>query len=345
MPTTRSRRPRDRRHVELVGRCTQADASRRPVAPRRLADQRRHVRALDGAQVVDDPLRVRLGRAHLGEVAAQEVRDHEPAALVDLGALQRPRQELHLRELDALVDVLEDLVHVRARLDELRRQPQRLRGRVRVLEPPGVGDERDVERLGDVRRQLDAELAQQVADDLAGRRRVRDDEVHVAEARVVVVVIDVDDERCAVQHLRIRPEPALVRAVEREQHPVGASSGTARRRSSSGIHVYSRGSGASPVRYMTASLPSASSASFAASSDPSASPSGFSCVVTRKRSCERIASATASARRRSLSRCGAPSGAELHRSELTSSSFGPEPLVQLRHADAFRDRGIVLEGQ
>ena len=43
---------------------------------------------------------------------------------------------------------------------------------------------------------------------------------------------------------------------------------------------------------MTASLPSASRASFVASSEPSASPSGFSCVVTRKRSCARIASAT-----------------------------------------------------
>ena len=38
--------------------------------------------ALDRAQVVDDSLRVRLGRADLGEVAAQQVRDDDPAALV-----------------------------------------------------------------------------------------------------------------------------------------------------------------------------------------------------------------------------------------------------------------------
>src|ERR671924_355989 len=44
---------------------------------------------------------------------------------------------------------------------------------------------------------------------------------------------------------------------------------------------------------MTTSLPSCSSASFMASTDPSASPSGFSCVVTRNRSCLRISSATA----------------------------------------------------
>ncbi len=108
-------------------------------------------------------------------------------------------------------------MHVRAGLDELRGEAQGLRRRVRVLEAPRVGDERDVERFRDVRGQLHAELAQQVADDLPGRRRVRDDEVDRAEARVVVVVVDVDDERRAVQHLGIGPEPALVRAVEREQ--------------------------------------------------------------------------------------------------------------------------------
>ncbi len=44
---------------------------------------------------------------------------------------------------------------------------------------------------------------------------------------------------------------------------------------------YSAGSGTAPARYMTASFPSWSNASFAASSEPSASPSGFSCVVRR----------------------------------------------------------------
>ena len=91
----------------------------------------------------------------------------EPPALVDLRPLERTRQQLQLRELDALVDALEDLVHVGARLDELGREAQRLRGRVRVLEPPGVGDERDVERLRDLRGQLDVQLAR------AGRARSR----------------------------------------------------------------------------------------------------------------------------------------------------------------------------
>ena len=136
----------------------------------------------------------------------------EAAALVDLRPLERAREQLQLRELHALVDVLEDLVHVRAGLDELGGEAQRLRRRVRVLEPPRVGDERDVERLRDLRRQLDAELGQEVANDLAGRRRVRDDEVDRAEARVVVVMVDVDDERRAV-----RAPPGRARAGSRSR--------------------------------------------------------------------------------------------------------------------------------
>ena len=88
--------------------------------------------------------------ADLVEVVAQEVRDDHAAALVHLGTLQRPRQQLELRELHRLVHALEDAVHVRPRLHELGREAQRLRRRVRVLEPARVRHERDVERLGDL---------------------------------------------------------------------------------------------------------------------------------------------------------------------------------------------------
>src|ERR671932_892961 len=104
-----------------------------------------------------------------------------------------------------------------------------------------------------------------------------------------------------------------------------ASAGRSRRRSSSGMNAYSCGSGARPYRYMYESLPSRSSASFVASSDPSASPSGFSCVVSKKRSCARSASATA-----------------------PRSSFVVvwcDLIDQLRQAGGALDRRIVLEGQ
>src|SRR6266516_41956 len=102
------------------------------------------------------------------------------------------------------------------------------------------------------------------------------------------------------------------------------SSGQRRCRSPSGMNPYSPGSGASPCSTMTVSLPNCSRASLAASSEPRASPSGFSCVVRTKRSCSRIASATAV---RSL------------------AVVWGELIDQLCHADPTFDRRIVLEGQ
>src|SRR5205823_10917135 len=99
------------------------------------------------------------------------------------------------------------------------------------------------------------------------------------------------------------------------------SSGRRRRSSASGMNEYSTGSGASPYRYMTLSLPSWSSASFSARIEPSASPSGFSWVTSKKRSRERIASATAA----------------------TSLVVWGELIDQLRHADPALDGRIVFE--
>src|SRR5919199_6727241 len=76
---------------------------------------------------------------------------------------------------------------------------------------------------------------------------------------------------------------------------------------------------------MYVSFPSVSSASFVASSDPSASPSGFSCVVSRNRSPSRNAAAAAA------------------RSSLVV--VWGDLIDQLRHAGGALDGRIVLEGQ
>ena len=69
------------------------------------------------------------------------------------------------------------------------------------------------------------------------------------------------------------------------------SAGGSWKTSSSGMKRYSTGSGNSfAARNITESLPRASSIWCIASSDPSASPSGFSWVVSRKRSPSRISS-------------------------------------------------------
>src|SRR5262249_60599192 len=83
-------------------------------------------------------------------------------------------------------------------------------------------------------------------------------------------------------------------------------------------------SGARLGSTITLSLPSWSSASLVPRIDPSASPSGFSCVVSVKRSLFRIASTTAA---RSL------------------SVVWGELIDQLRHPDPALNRRIVFEGQ
>ncbi len=54
---------------------------------------------------------------------AQEIRDDDQSALEHARALERTREQLQLRELDRLVDLLEDRVQVGAGLDQLRREP------------------------------------------------------------------------------------------------------------------------------------------------------------------------------------------------------------------------------
>src|SRR5437764_4538648 len=153
---------RDRRHVELVDARAEAHAARRPVGAWRLADQHRHVGALDRSEVVDDPFRVGLGGSDVGEVRPQQVRDDDATAFVHLRPLERAREQLELCELHRLVHALEHAMHVGAGLDELGGKAERLRRRVGVLVAARVGDERDVEWLGDDRLQIDITLDQQV---------------------------------------------------------------------------------------------------------------------------------------------------------------------------------------
>ena len=84
------------------------------------------------------------------------------------------------------------LLRLDARLHQLGRHLVRLRRGVLEHELAGVGHEADVQRLGERLVELDAELAGERVDDLRRARRLRHDQVHVPEARVVVVVVDVD---------------------------------------------------------------------------------------------------------------------------------------------------------
>src|SRR5215207_10887651 len=132
--------PRDLRDVEAFGGRPQADPPCRPVLSRRLADERGDLRALDRAEVVDDPFRIGLLRPDRVEVLPLEMRDDHSPTLEDAGVVERFGDQLQLGEGDVLVNALEDAVYVGASLHELSSNPERLRGGVRILEAPGIGD-------------------------------------------------------------------------------------------------------------------------------------------------------------------------------------------------------------
>ena len=82
-----------------------------------------------------------------------------------------------------------DALDVDAGIDQARGHAQRARAGRALLEAAGVGDQGDVEGLGDLGLELDPERLEEVEQDLGGRRRRAVHDVDVAEPGVVVVVI------------------------------------------------------------------------------------------------------------------------------------------------------------
>ena len=148
---------------------------------------------LDRAQVVDDALRVALVGPRGPVVLEREVGHGEQPAVVALDVREPARQQLELALRDALVEAAVDRVHVDPALDQLGRHLVGARAGVLVHEAPGVGHHADVQRLGDLLRHLDVEALGQVPHHLGRARGVRVDVVDGAEARVVVMVVDVED--------------------------------------------------------------------------------------------------------------------------------------------------------
>ena len=96
--------------------------------------------------------------------------------------------------------------------------------RVLVREPTGVGDQPHVQRRRDLGGELGAELLCELEHDLRRRGGVRVDRVDVAEACVVVVVVDVED--AGVVSLEpIRRHPIDVSAVEEDDDTIGEVGG------------------------------------------------------------------------------------------------------------------------
>ena len=173
---------------------------------------------------------------------------------------------------------------VDAGLDQLGGHHVGARPRVLVHEAAGVGDQPDVQRLGDrLRRPVDAESVHQVPDDLGRARRMRVDEVDRAEAGVVVVVVDVEDAgrsgRCSASAAGLRS------MLPQSRNTSVALAEVLRRRGHVALRARRSGTPAgAETRYssmnMSASLPSVWRISCIAIRLPSASPSGFSWVTT-----------------------------------------------------------------
>src|SRR5215475_7714586 len=214
--------PGDRRNIDLVVRGPERNTSGRARRLRRLADHRGHLRAVHLTNAVDDPLRVLLPHAEVLEVGPEEVGDDQPAALVDRSPLRGAPYELQVRQRHTFVDLLRGVPGIHARTQQASREVVRLRSRVRVPEAPRVGHQRDVDRLGDLPGQLDAELVEDPRGDLPGRRGPVEDEVDRPEARVVVVVIDVDRKRHLVQQLCGSAHASRICAVQSQQDALGA---------------------------------------------------------------------------------------------------------------------------
>ena len=131
-----------------------------------------------------------------------------------------------------------------------------------------------------------------------------------------------------MQHLGIGPEPALVRAVDRDEHALRRVGGEPPPEVAELHEARTRpGSGASPARYMTLSLPSWSSASC----DGEQRAERVAVRVLVRRDEEAIVRAD---------RLG--DGLEV---SLSSVVVGGELIDQLGHAHAALDRRIVLEGE
>ncbi len=229
--------PRDRGDVERVARRAHRDAARRAVGNGRFADGHRELDSVDRALLVD----------HALCVTSPTPAPRSPPAAGRWRSSGRPRRGAHGSSAFPFSFCV-------------RTAPPRRSGRkiscgstpccisspasscafcvvVRVLEAPCVGVERDVDRLGDRRRQVDAELAEEVADDLPVDEASGTTRLIAPLARVVVVVVDVDHERRAAAAPPAGPvSAARVALSSASTTRVAASSGSSRCRSSSAMN-------------------------------------------------------------------------------------------------------------
>ena len=162
------------------------------------------------------------------QVGLQQDRRHEGPLLVELRTGQHVGQQPQVGEGVLLEHDPADLVDREIMTGELGGHVEHGRGRVAVLEAPGVGGQPEIKAEGGVARQLPAGVPGQLVDDLGRRGGVGADQVDGAEVGVAHVMVDVDEDGGATGRRLERAEAIRAAAVEGD-HDLGAE-GELRRR-------------------------------------------------------------------------------------------------------------------
>src|SRR3954453_15489601 len=215
-----TQRAGDARHVDAAIGGAQACLSLAlPIVAKQPAHKHGHRRALDGTKVVHDPLRVGLEGPGLLEIPTRQRGERYGAVVVAGNALERAREQQQPLGWKILEEPPVHLVGRDPRLDQLSGHAVG-RGRgVLVHEPPGVGDEPDVEGVGNRRRELRTQLPGYPEHDLGGARGAHGHEVDRPEPGVVMVMGDVEDVS-ALPAQEIDRHTVDVAAVEEDDNAV-----------------------------------------------------------------------------------------------------------------------------
>ena len=239
-----------------------------PASRGRLADQRGELGPSTARSVVDDP----LGRT----APPRRPRRSRRASRYETTIARRPRsscarssaraRSFSFGNSIALVDVLEDPVDVGAAPRRARPPRRSAFGVVFVYwKRPVSVTSADVERLRDRRRQRDVELGEDVREHLRRRGGVGDDEVRRRRSGCCRGGGRCRSTSGAASSSAGVAEALLVRAVDGDEHALGGSSGASADEAVERHEARTRsGAACRRARYMTLSLPSASSASFIA---------------------------------------------------------------------------------
>ena len=163
---------------------------------------------VDGADVVDQSLRVAGGGAGAGEVLLLQPKVGNLVVVCEAEIVVNALQQLDAGERVRLVNLVADGGEVGAFFHKVAGGVIGLGQGARVLERAGVGGDGGEQAVGNSRRDFPAGLPDELIDQLAAGGLLAGDPVHVAKAGVAGVVVDVD-ERPAVGDVFLRGAQAL----------------------------------------------------------------------------------------------------------------------------------------